>query len=231
MVNRFYKDVSLAEQDNMFRVQLDGRTAKTAGRIPLGAAGRDLAATIAEEWAAQGEELDMSTMPLTRLQGFVLDGGDRGKAEWSDKILAFAQADLLCYRSNVGALAARQATHWQPVLDYVGGKCGAAFAVTDTIMAVEQPTALLDGIAARLADEPTGVVLALKLITEILGSAALALALLDDEVGVRDAFQISRVDDHYQQEQWGVDEAAAAREVGILDELISVERFMRLSCH
>ena len=48
----------------------------------------------------------------------------------------------------------------------------------------------------------------------LFGSAILALALLKGRLTGEEAYELSRLDEAFQEEQWGVDEEAAARTAG-----------------
>lgn len=226
---RFYTDVTLEEEaDGTLVVALDGRRARTPGRHVLGADSRALAEAIAEEWAGQGEEIDLGAMPLTRLQGFALDGGEAGKAAWAGTVLAFAGSDLLCYRAPDPALAKRQADEWQPWLDRLGEALGGTFAVTEGIVAVEQPAEVLGALSARLSAMAPGSVFAIKLMAEILGSAVLALGVAETPAAAEAAYEAARLDERFQEEQWGVDAEAAARDARIREEFSAIVRFLTL---
>src|SRR5687767_5950803 len=71
---RFYKEADVAERDGAFHLILDGRTARTPARHPLAVPSRALAEALAEEWGGQGEEIDPTTMPVTRIVNSAIDG-------------------------------------------------------------------------------------------------------------------------------------------------------------
>ncbi|MEM9423060.1 MAG: ATP12 family protein [Pseudomonadota bacterium] len=228
-MKRFFKDVSLAEEGGGYAVELDGRIAKTAGRRPLSTPQKGLADGLVAEWNAQEDEIDLKSMPLTRLQGFVIDGGEAARPEWQDTVLSYASSDLLCYRASDPVLAKRQADLWQPTLDGLATRFGHPFVVTEGVIAVDQSPALLDAINVALSQDLVGTVLSTKLMTEILGSAALAIAVRHHSLCADEAFTASRLDETYQAEKWGTDTEATARDAAIRDELTHIVRFMRLS--
>ena len=226
-VKRFYERAEAAPGEGAYAVRLDGRTARSPGRRPL-AGPRALAEAMAAEWDAQPETLDMDAMPLTRLHGRALDADEAARAAWRDTPVRYAGTDLLCYRGDEPALARRQAKTWQPYLDRAGEQLGARFAVTEGVVAVDQPPALLGALRAHadgLAD-PAAYVLAL--LTEVTGSAVLGLRVLsgDDPDA---AFAASRLDERYQEERWGQDAEAAAREARLARDFADAVRYWRLS--
>ena len=62
----------------------------------------------------------------------------------------------------------------------------------------------------------------------ITGSLILALAVTRERLSAAEAFDLSRIDESWQAEFWGVDEDAAALEVGKRQALLEAERFYAL---
>src|SRR5262249_31335580 len=71
---RFYRDVTVSEGEGAFGLMLDGRPVRTPAQRPWAAPTLALADTLAEEWRAQREFIDPSSMPLTRLANSIIDG-------------------------------------------------------------------------------------------------------------------------------------------------------------
>ncbi|MGJ4954747.1 ATP12 family chaperone protein [Bradyrhizobium sp. HKCCYLRH2015] len=208
---RFYKEAGTAAAEGGFNVTLDGRPIRTpSGRVVIVPA-EELAEAVAAEWQAQGENIDPATMPLTRFANSVVQSVvDRTDAVRED-IAKYLQSDLLFYRAgHPEGLVAREAEHWDPVLDWARDGLGAHFILSEGIMHVAQPEAAVQAARAAL---PTGpwTVAAAHVVTTLTGSALLALALVH---GVRDADQVwaaAHVDEDWNVAQWGADEEAMSR--------------------
>jgi chaperone required for assembly of F1-ATPase len=221
---RFWKLAAAEPLGRGCVVTLDGRQAKTPGRRPL-TAPCALADAIVAEWDGQGEVLDFSTMPQTRLQGTFLDTVHEA-AGWDETVLSYAASDLLCYRAPDPRLAERQAACWQPFLDSLADLIGAAFAVTEGVVAIEQPGEALDGLRDYLARLSEPERYAAKLLTEIAGSAVLGVETVRGATPEQ-AFVASRLDEHFQQEQWGADGEALAREAALRNDWNEIVRYVR----
>ena len=63
--------------------------------------------------------------------------------------------------------------------------------------------------------------------TPLLGSALLALALHRGALGGEAAFELSRLDEAFQERQWGVDAEAAERTVARRAEAVLLERWFK----
>ncbi len=212
-VRRFYKSVDARETDGGFALTLDGRFARTPGRNRLAAASRPLMLRVAQEWERQGETIDPADMPITRLLNSAIDGVAQAMDETRAEILRYAGADLLCYRAEEPErLAERQRFAFDPVLDWAARTLGTSFVLAAGVMHVAQPPETIAAIRDALAafDDPAALA-ALGAMTNLTGSAALALAVAHGFLSPAEAWRAAHVDEDFQSELWGVDAEAMAR--------------------
>ena len=99
-MRRFYKDVSVAAQQDGYAVLLDGKPVKTPRGQALELPTEKLADAIAAEWREQGEDIVNTAMPLLRMANTFIDGIASNRQEVIGAILRFAENDLLCYRAH-----------------------------------------------------------------------------------------------------------------------------------
>ncbi|MBX3598619.1 MAG: ATPase [Rhizobiaceae bacterium] len=216
---RFYKEVSLADSDQGVAIHLDGRPVRTPGRTIIALPNRSAAELIAEEYAAQAEEVNPATMPLTRLANTAIDGVVNEDEAVLEDILRFASSDLLCYRADSPQrLIDRQNEAWDPVLDWASTALQARFTLAEGVMHVKQSPlaiqALRTHLAHRLGELGQARALrlaALHLMTSLTGSALLAIAVEADAVEPEQAWNAAHVDEDWQIEHWGQDAEAVAR--------------------
>src|SRR5947209_10771325 len=137
---RFYKEVAVAPDADGFVVTLDGRKLKTPAKADLILPTHAAAEAVAQEWRAQGEDIDPRTMPLTRLVNSALDGVAREIESVIADIVRYAGSDLVCYRAaEPAALVAAQSEAWDPVLAFARDELGARLICIDGITFAEQP--------------------------------------------------------------------------------------------
>ncbi len=227
-LKRFWTTADVAERDGGWAVTLDGRTPKTPAHAPLvlptGAAAR----LVAEEWAAQGEFIDPATMPATRLASTAIDRVSQAREPVAEEIAAFAGSDLLCYLADhPTSLAVEQAREWTPWRDWAALELGVTLEAAEGIIHRPQDPAAMARVrelALRLDDFAlTGLATAVPL----LGSAVLGLAVQRGVLSGEAAFELSRLDEVFQERQWGVDEEAAARTAGRRAEAVLLDRWFR----
>jgi chaperone required for assembly of F1-ATPase len=229
-VRRFYKDVEVREADGRHALALDGRFARTPARNRLAAASRPLMLRVAEEWARQGETLDATDIPLTRLLNAAIDGVALKMAETRAEIAGYAGSDLLCYRAEgPETLAERQRLAFDPVLDWAARALGTRFALTAGVMHVDQPPETLAAVRAALErfDDPAALA-SLSAMTTLTGSALLALATAEGFLSPEEAWRAAHVDEDFQSELWGVDAEAAARRQARWREMEAAATALRL---
>ncbi len=226
---RFYKDVTVTPHEGRYAIALDGRKAKTLGRYVLSAPTQALADSVAGEWAAQGEHIDRNTMPLTGMLSAALDGGVSEAKEWRDEVLNYLGSDLICYRADgPEKLVSRQAEVWDPFIEFMRREFGAILVTTSGVVAVSQPDASIVAVRSRLSRETPETLFAMMVATAISGSAVLALALWNNAEAAETLFAASRVDEWFQEESWGVDEEAKAREERLRTDFLKAAEFLAL---
>jgi len=150
-MKKFYKLVSSAKISGGFAIHLDGKPVRTPAREILTAPTRALADDVAKEWAAQRETILPDTMPLTQILTTAQDHVTTGRAGMTEKILAYLDTDLLCYRTAFPPiLAQRQAEGWDQWLIWFQGKYGQTLATTTDLKALKQPEEAHNHVAATI---------------------------------------------------------------------------------
>ena len=217
---RFYKTVSVAQDRDHFLIHLDGRVLKTPGKLPLVMDTRRRAQAVADEWDAQKDEIIPQAMPCTRLMNVACELTPQNRPKMVDEFVSYTGNDLLCFRvDDPKDLAELQAGKWQPILDWAASSHGVALVTTSGIHAYEQPKSSLDK-ARKIAHELSDTDLTLLLhFTACFGSALLALAVREKHLSVAHAFDLSRVEEIYQNKIWGEDELAVERTEDLAREL------------
>lgn len=210
---RFWKSASAEPVEGGFAVHLDGRAVKTPAKAPLVLPTRAMAAAIAAEWDAQEGQVRPETMPATRAANSAIDKVRPQFAEVAEMLADYAGTDLLCYRAEgPQALIDRQAAGWNPLLDWAAQRHGAPLVATAGVMHIVQPAPSLAALRAAIFAQNPFQLAALHDLIAITGSAVLGLAVADGHLSPAEAFDLSRIDEHWQIEQWGEDDEAAQSE-------------------
>src|SRR4030088_1981402 len=211
---RFYTATGVTDAADGFAITLDDRPVRTPSGRPLVAPKREIAEAMAAEGAAQNENIDPLTMPLTRFANSVVDAVADRVGAVADDIAKYLGTDLLFYRAgHPEALVAREAALWDPVVYWAAEALGAHFILAEGIVHVRQPDAAIAAARAALPADPWSIA-GLHVVTTLTGSALLALALLRGVLDPDQVWAAAHVDEDWNIEKWGGDEEVAARRAG-----------------
>jgi chaperone required for assembly of F1-ATPase len=225
---RFYKDAAAEQMPGGWTVALDGRTIKTPARAALCLPSQRLARAIAAEWNEQDDIIDLAAMHLTRLANVAIDRTPEVREEMADELARYCETDLLCHiAEGPEELVEREEAYWRPVREWAGQELDILLVPVEGLLASPQPDASLEAarqVALEMDDfRLTGTLFGCGLF----GSALLALAVAEGQLSAADAFEVSRVDEAWQIEQWGEDEEAKAATEARRKEARALETWMR----
>jgi chaperone required for assembly of F1-ATPase len=226
---RFWKEASVRPAEGGFAVTLDGRPVKTPARTPLVVPTAALARAIAAEWDAQTGLVKPDTMPFTRAANSALDKVAPQFQAVVAMLAEYGGTDLLCYRATDPApLIERQNAGWNPLLDWIAATFDAPLRSVPGVMFIQQDPAALGRLHAAVAAQSPFQIAAFHDLVSISGSLILALAVTKARLTTDEAFALSRIDEHWQAELWGVDEEAAILEALKKDAFAQAARFFAL---
>ncbi len=228
-LKRFWKQARVVKAEGGYTVTLDERPLKTPMKRPLIVPSQTLAAEISAEWQVVEGKVETAKMPYTSFAYAGLDQAVEERAEIAAKIALYGETDLLCYRAEAPQeLAARQAEAWGPILQWSAETLGAPLNVTAGIMHIAQPEASLKKLADHVRPFEGFHLKALYDWVTISGSLVLGLAVARKRLSADEAWSLSRVDEIWQEEQWGVDDEARSLADSKRATFLLVERAMAL---
>lgn len=227
---RFWTGAEVAPAEaGGFTVTLDGRAVKTPAKAPLVLPTRALAEAVAAEWQAQGEKIDPGTMPVTRAANSAIDKVTPQHAEVVEMLAAYGGTDLLCYRAEAPeALAARQAQAWDPLLDWAAETYDARLNVGAGVMHIPQPADALRKLRAPVAAMTPFELAGFHDLVALSGSLVIALATVAGVAPPEELWAASRIDETWQEEQWGTDAEAAEQAETKRRAFLAAQRFYAL---
>lgn len=228
-LKRFWTGVDVSEGEGGWSVLLDGRAPRTPAHAKLILPTQAAARLVADEWAAQGEFIDPATMPATRLASTAIDRVGQVREAVADEIAAYAGSDLLCYLAEApGSLVQQQAREWTPWRDWAGRELGVTLEPAEGIVHRAQDPAAVARVKALALELDVFALTGLATAVPLLGSAVLALAVQRGALTGEAAFDLSRLDEAFQEGRWGVDEENAARTAARRAEAVLLDRWFRV---
>ena len=211
-MKRFWKSVTTEETGEGWRVLLDGRPVSTPARQPCLVPVAAMAEQIAREWDSQDTVIRPLQMPMTRTAATCIDRVLPNLAEVRANVAAYGETDLLCYRADEpAALNMRQREGWDPILGWAAERFDVTLNTGHGIMHIPQPKSALARLGEEVGRADPWQLTALSELTTISGSLVLALAVLHGRLDAPEAWNLSRIDENWNIEQWGEDAEAAAQ--------------------
>ena len=226
---RFWTAAGVSEGPGGFSILLDARAVKTPGKMALVVPTRAMAQAIAREWDAQTATVDPRTMPVTRAANSAIDKVTPQRGEVAQLLAAYGDSDLLCYRAIAPAsLAAVQTAGWDPMLDWAAATLNAPLVTVAGVIHTPQPAASLAMLTRHVEALDPFALTALHDLVALSGSLVLGLAAITGHRPAAELWSLSRIDEDWQAQQWGVD--AEARDMAAHKEaaFLQAERFYRL---
>ena len=195
-----------------FTVLLDARGLRGPKGEPVVLPTQALADLVAAEWAAQGETLELAAMHATRLANTAIESVPLARDATAQSIADYAASDLLCYyATDPAGLLERQQRLWIPLLERAQAELGLRFVRAAGIVHQTQPPETLAKVKALALELDDFNLTGLAFGAPLFGSAVLALFVQRGWLSGEAAFALSRLDEAWQEEKWGVDDEAAER--------------------
>ncbi len=208
---RFWKAVTVEAVEGGFTVRLDARPVKTPGKNLLVVPTQALAQAIAAEWDAQQGLVRPDTMPFTRAANSALEKVAPQFDEVVGLLAAYGETDHLCYRATGPVeLIARQRAGWDPILDWCATALNAPLTAVAGVMHIAQPPASTDRLHRMTAEMSPFQIAAFHDLVGLSGSLILAFAVTHGRLTPQQAWELSRIDEIWQAEVWGIDDDAEA---------------------
>jgi chaperone required for assembly of F1-ATPase len=227
---RFWTKAAPRAEPEGWSVLLDDRPLRTPAKAPLVLPTEALARAVAGEWQAQDDEIEPLSMPHTRSANTAIDRVAPQHDEVVEIVAAYGETDLICHRAEgPDTLSLRQAEAWDPLLDWARSGLQAPLTVTTGIVPVAQPAGSLAALGDRVAAEDAFGLAALHDLVALSGSLVIGLAAIDGVLPVEELWRRSRIDETWQESQWGVDEEAAAAATRRREDFLHAARFYGLS--
>ncbi len=209
-IKRFWKSADYRETADGFSVELDGRSVRTPAKKPLVVPTEKLAHRISKEWQAVVEKIDPEVMPFTRSANAAIDKVAIQHDDVAEMVAGYAETDLLCYRADSpDALVHRQSEAWDGFLDWAAREKGLELRVASGVIPVSQKPESLAAARAYTAGLSPFELTAYHDLVGLTGSFILGLAAAEARESAENIWNISRIDESWQEEQWGVDDEAS----------------------
>ena len=206
---RFWNNVHVVLSEAGYFIKLDDKILKTPAKKQMMLPTKALAKKVASEWDEQVEEIDPNTMPFTKSANAALDKVSEQFEEVSSLIGEYGDTDLLCYRADSPSeLQKRQKIGWGPIVKWAENTFKVQINCGTGIVYIPQNEKLFLETRKKINNLSIFELTAFYDMVSITGSLILGLAIINGRLSAEEAYQLSRIDEQWQLEQWGEDEEA-----------------------
>lgn len=227
-MKRFYREAAAVEGPDGWHVALDGRQVRTQGGHVLVLPNRALAELLAEEWNAQGEEIDPRGFPMRDLADYALDVVSEDPAAAVVALLRYAETDTLCYRAHPDEpLWKRQQAVWEPLLCVCEAREGIRLQRVSGVIHRPQDEAALATLKRRLEALNYLCLAALTTLASLSASLVIGLAALEPDADGEALWAAANLEENWQAEQWGRDAEAEERREKRKGDFLAAAAFAR----
>jgi len=208
-MKRFYKDVAVEQAGGGWCVTLDGRSIRTQGGATQVVRTRALAEALAEEWRAQGDEIDPKSFFLRDLADYAIDRVAPHPAASVERLLPYLETDTLCYRADPDEpLYRRQQALWKPLVRALEARHGVRLERVSGVVHRPQPMPTRARLREVLETLDPFTLAALETLTSLAASLTIALLALEPDADLDALFAAANCEQDWQAEQWGWDAQA-----------------------
>ncbi len=227
---RFWTESAVAETEEGFTVELDGRQVRTPAKAALVLPTHAMATAVATEWDAQEKEVDPTSMPFTRSANAAIDKVRHQHAEVADMLADYGDSDLLCYRATHPLeLQKRQAGQWDPALDWAEKTLSARLVSFEGVLHQPQSDDALATLRRQVHELGEFQLAGFHDLVSLSGSLILGFAAARNWRKPDEIWRISRLDEIWQIEQWGHDDEAHEASEVKKSAFLHAKRFFDLS--
>lgn len=215
--------------DSGFEIQLDARSVMTPHKSKLAVPTIALAERIAEEWRAVEGVIKPANMPMTKRANSAIERIAHQRSEIEAHLCDYVMTDLICYRAaSPKELVERQCV-WDEWLVWAE-KFGLKLHTTIGVMPISQDETNRMHAKAWLSQWNTFEFVGVYDFITLTGSFVLGMTIAEKILQPKQAFELSQIDEKYQESVWGIDEDALELALHKQGELVTSHRFFETVC-
>lgn len=151
----------------------------------------------------------------------------KDRATVIDKLVKFSLTDMLLFWGLNEELAKRQKQLWLPILDWAKNDLQAKFKTTTELDIPAQDSHSSERLKMFLDTLTNKQLTGFYYAALNTRSVLLAAALIKGKINAKQAYEASCLEELWQAEKWGNDEAADCRRKSLLKELEQIETFLK----
>jgi len=216
----------IRSSNNKYYVQINGKTAKTPEGNLMELPTSKLAKILVKNYQSYKTKRNNSIVSPIRLANTAIDMVAKNKNNYIKQLCSYANSDLVCYfASSPEDLVKNQNKSWLPLITFMQDFYNINILYTNEIFSINQTKESLSKLKVILSKKNNFELSAISVLSQLTNSIIISLALVNDKINVKNAFELSNLEEIYQATFWGKDEEAFTRLKAISVDIKNVKKY------
>ncbi len=211
---------------NKYYIQINNKIAKTPQGNLIELPTLKLAKIILKDYQSVKTKKVANIVSPIRLTNTAIDRIVTDNHNYIEKLSLYANNDVVCYFARSPKdLIKKQNKHWLPLIIFMQDFYNINILYTSKISAISQNKDSLSKLKLILSKKNNFELSAIAVLSQLTNSIIISLALVNDKINVKNAFECSNLDEIYQSSFWGKDEEAFTRLKAISTDIKNVKKY------
>jgi chaperone required for assembly of F1-ATPase len=211
---------------NNYCIQINDKIAKTPNGNLIELPTLKLAKIILKDFQSKKSKMLANIVSPVRITNTAIDKLVTSNYAYIEQLSAYLNSDVVCYFSySPKDLVKKQNKNWLPMIKFMQDEYNINILYTSEILAISQPKASLAKLKKILKSKNCFELSAIGVLVQLTNSIIISLALVNDKINAKDAYEISNLEEIYQSSFWGKDEEAFTRLKAISIDIKNVKKY------
>ncbi|MAU29076.1 MAG: hypothetical protein CMJ07_07830 [Pelagibacterales bacterium] len=202
----------IKKNNGKFCIKVNNKLLKTPKENLVELPNFSLAKILLQDYKSKIKSKDVNIVSAIKITNTAIDKIKPQNSYYIDEITNNLNNDVLCYfSSSPEELVNIQNKEWLPLIHYMKSSYDIDLTYTSNLFAINQKTESLSKLKNILKEENIFRLSAFYTLSQITKSIIIPLALVNNKISAKKAFENSNLEELYQISKWGKDEEAFNR--------------------
>jgi chaperone required for assembly of F1-ATPase len=213
-------------KNSKYCIQINSKLAKSPKGNLIELPNIKLAKIVLDNYKLKLETKNINIVSPIKLTNTAIDKIKFEKVNYINEMVSYLNSDVVCYFSAApDDLVERQKQLWLPIVHFMMKFYDINLIYTSDISALNQNESSLMKLKTILKEKNIFELSALYALSQLTKSIMISLALVNNKISVKKAFESSNLEELYQISKWGKDEEAFNRLNAIKIDIKNIKKY------
>ena len=213
-------------KNSKYCIQINSKLAKSPKGNLIELPNIKLAKIVLDNYKLKLETKNINIVSPIKLTNTAIDKIKFEKVNYINEMVSYLNSDVVCYFSATPEdLVERQKQLWLPIVHFMMKFYDINLIYTSDISALNQNESSLMKLKTILKEKNIFELSALYALSQLTKSIMISLALVNNKISVKKAFESSNLEELYQISKWGKDEEAFNRLNAIKIDIKNIKKY------